>query len=99
MSKTKIYCFLLVLFATAANAQTETKVLGWNKNANLGFNMSLSSSQDVVGQSDGTTQNYGLNLKGGYNRIGENDEWRNDFSLLESTTKSPGVPQFIKSGD
>jgi hypothetical protein len=77
----------------------QAKVLGWTKNANLGANLSFSSSQDVVGETDGSSQTYGLNLKGGLIRMSEQDEWRNTLSLLENTTKTPGTPQFLKAAD
>lgn len=101
-----IHKLLPLLFLTAAlpvsHAQTapaETKVMGWSKTGNLGANLSFSSSEDVVGQTDGSSQTYGLNLKAGFNRLSEGDEWRNDFSLQESTTKTPSVPSYLKSGD
>jgi hypothetical protein len=93
---------LAMLFSsvpTFAADSPAAKVLGWSKNANLGANVSYSSSQDVVGQTDGSTQVYGLNLKGGLNRGSEHDEWRNTLSLLENTSKTPTIPRFVKSGD
>ena len=48
--------FALILCFVSANAlaqSAEEKVLGWKKSANLGANLSFSSSQDVVGQTDG----------------------------------------------
>ncbi|NJL25025.1 MAG: hypothetical protein HC902_07520 [Calothrix sp. SM1_5_4] len=59
--------------------ESEARVLGWKTSATVGLNLSLSSSQDVIGQTDGTSQTYGLNLKSGANRHGERDEWRSDF--------------------
>jgi hypothetical protein len=80
-------------------AADKPRVLGWNKSANLGLNLAFTSSQSVVGQTDGSSQTYGLDLKGSLNRVSEGDEWRNTLSVLESTTKTPSVPTFIKSGD
>jgi hypothetical protein len=98
----KIISALFVLLygvgAVAADAPA-AKVMGWSKNANLGANLSYSSSQDVVGQTDGSTQVYGLNLKGGLNRGSEHEEWRNTLSILENTSKTPSIPRFVKSGD
>ncbi|MGZ3722852.1 MAG: hypothetical protein ACXVA9_07990 [Bdellovibrionales bacterium] len=94
-------CVIVSLFGSLATAEAApaAKVMGWSKNANLGANISFSSSQDVVGQTDGSSQIYGLNLKGGLNRNSERDEWRNTLSILENTSKTPSVPRFIKSGD
>jgi hypothetical protein len=94
------YAFLTAFAACAAAEDAPAaKVMGWSKNANLGANISYSSSQDVVGQTDGSTQVYGANLKGGLNRNSERDEWRNTLSLLGNTSKTPSVPRFVKSGD
>jgi hypothetical protein len=91
----------LIFCARAALAQSppEPKVMGWSKAANVGANFSFTSSQDVVGQTDGSSQTYGLNFKGSLNRNRERDEWRNGLSLLENTSKTPTVPRFVKSGD
>lgn len=91
---------VLVLFSFTVRAEdAPVKVMGWTKNANLGTNLSFSSSQDVVGQTDGTSQTYGLNLKAGANRNTEQTEWRNDLFLVGATTKTPSVPRFVKSSD
>jgi hypothetical protein len=77
----------------------QPKVMGWSKKANLGANFSYSSSQDVVGQTDGTSQVYGLNLKSGFYKNTENSEWRNDVGYTGATTRTPSVPRYIKSSD
>lgn len=94
-----LFCIALAAAALTAHAEDAPKVLGWTKNANLGANLSISSSQDVVGQTDGTSQTYGATLKGGMNHNTESAEWRNDLSLMGATTKTPSVPRFIKSSD
>lgn len=78
---------------------TEEKTLGWNKTANLGLNLSFSSSQDVVGQTNGNSETYGLNLKSSFNYKAQDSEWRNTLTLLENITKTPAVPRFVKSND
>lgn len=95
---------VLGLLNSAAFAQTPApepaaKVLGWSKNANLGLNLSFTSNQSVIGQTDGSSQVYGLNLKGGLNRVSETDEWRNNLSLVESTSRTPSIPRYVKSSD
>ncbi|HAG90723.1 MAG TPA: hypothetical protein DCL41_02565 [Bdellovibrionales bacterium] len=75
------------------------KVMGWTKSANLGANISFSSSKDVVGQTDGTSETYGANLKSTFNYNTELSEWKNTVSLIETTTKTPAVPRFVKSSD
>ena len=100
--------FFLILLASALFSGSQAfsdssppadKIMGWSKNANLGMNLSFTSSQNVVGQTDGSSQSYGLNLKGGLNRVSSTDEWRNTFTYLGSTTRTPSVPRFLKSND
>ncbi len=93
------YLVFLTCGVSMAAAEPPPKVMGWSKNANLGANLSFSSSQDVVGQTDGTSQSYGLNLKSGWNHNSERAEWRNEASLSGTTTKTPNVPRFVKSAD
>lgn len=78
---------------------TEKKTLGWNKNANLGLNFSMTSSSDVVGQTDGDSQTVGINLKGGMTKLTERTEWRNSLTVSEATTRTPSMPRYVKSAD
>lgn len=89
-------CFGAMTYAADA---PKLKVIGWSKNANLGANVSYSSSEGVVGQTDGSSQTYGLNVKSGFDHGTEHDEWRNSLSVLENTSKTPSIPRFVKSGD
>jgi hypothetical protein len=73
--------------------------MGWHQTAVLNANISLTSSEDVVGQTNGTSQTYGTDSKGGIYHLSEEHEWRNDLSLRESTTKTPSLGRFTKSGD
>lgn len=92
--------FVLLAATTIVTwAEEAPKTLGWSKNGNLGANLSVSSSQDVVGQTDGTSQVYGVNLKAGLSHNTERAEWRNELSILAATTKTPNVPRFIKASD
>ena len=75
-------------FRSPASAAAPKK-LGWAKTLSLAGNLSFSSSQDVIGQTDGNSQTYGLNVKGGLDRVSESDEWRNVFSILEATSRTP----------
>ncbi|HMN68252.1 MAG TPA: hypothetical protein PKC28_06900 [Bdellovibrionales bacterium] len=94
---------LILLVSSFAGAQTapaaEERTLGWKKASNLGANVSFSSSSDVVGQTDGSSQAYGLNLKGSFTHFTEQGEWRNSYTVLGATTRTPSVPRFVKSTD
>lgn len=105
--KTSVLNLTLILTAVASlalhaqeSATTPTeKKLGWTKSANLGVNLSFTSSQSVVGQTDGASQTYGTSLKGTINHLSDHDEWRNSLSILTSTTRTPNVPRYVKSSD
>lgn len=91
----------IILFACLAQSAfaDAPKELGWKNSANLGANLSFTSSQDVVGQTDGNSETYGLNLKGAAIQTKEHSEWRNEGSLVGTTTRTPNVPRFVKSSD
>lgn len=72
---------------------------GWLTSLNLSGNLSLSSSQDVVGQTNGSSQTYGTNIKGTLYHLTPDHEWRNDLFIREATNKTPNVPRFVKSDD
>lgn len=96
----KVLAISLAIFSFQALAQdADPNALGWQKSAKLGTNLSLSSSKDVVGQTDGTSETYGLNLKGEFKRNGSKDEWKTETSLITSTTKTPSISRFVKSSD
>lgn len=80
-------------------AKSAETTLGWSYKGHASANFSFSSSQDVVGQTDGSSETYGINLKSSLIHLRAHDEWRNEFSLSESTTKTPNVPRFVKSSD
>ncbi len=91
---------LIALFCASTFAQTpEEKTMGWKRSANLGLNLSFTSSSDVIGQTDGSSETYGLNLKSGFNYFTDYSEWKNDVSLVSTTTRTPSVPRFVKSSD
>lgn len=79
--------------------QSEKAVLGWNKKLLLGGSISFGSSENVIGQPNGQSNNYGLNLEGALNQIKEQSEWRNDLKVGESASRTPAVPRFVKVKD
>jgi len=96
---TRLLLSSLLLISFHAFAEDTPPPQGWSKAGTLGANLSFSSSQGVVGQTDGTSQTYGAALKAGTNYNDDNDEWRNSLSLLENTSKTPTIPHFVKSAD
>ncbi len=100
---------LLFALLSLAAAQTPTpaapvdtpavKVLGWSKTATLGLNLSFTSTESVIGQTDGSAQTYGGKLETEFNHLTESDEWRNAFTLEQATTRTPSLPRYVKSND
>ncbi|MGE4130614.1 MAG: hypothetical protein AB7F86_03205 [Bdellovibrionales bacterium] len=80
-------------------AEGKEKQLGWSKKANIGANLSFSSSKDVVGQTDGTSQTYGTSIKSSFDHNSEQAEWRNTVEYNGATTKTPSLPRYVKSSD
>jgi hypothetical protein len=110
--KTYLALVVFALCGSAAWAQTLTtltpmtrapasdkKVLGWIPKAQVGFNLSFTSNQDVVGQTNGSNQTYGLNFKGEFNHVAELSEWRNALSIQEGTSKTAALPRWTKAND
>ncbi len=69
------------------------------RKASLGANVSLASNDNVVGQTDGSSQTYGLSAEASFRRLTERSEWRRDMSLVGATSRTPSLPRFVKSKD
>lgn len=78
---------------------SEKKELGWIPHAQFGANLSFTSNQDVVGQTNGSNQTYGLNFKGELNNVRELTEWRNSLEIQDATTKTAALPRWVKAND
>jgi hypothetical protein len=61
--------------------------------------LSFTDQQRVVGQIDGTTINFGAKVDGRVEVIQDAHEWRNSVLLNAGVTKTPNIPDFIKSTD
>lgn len=75
------------------------KKSGWTPDLDASFNFSFAQSDGVVGVPDGTTLNFGLQLKGGATYINGPHEWRTTFLLVHTQTKLPTINAFVKSAD
>lgn len=73
--------------------------LGWTPKVRVEGNLSFTSNQDVIGQTDGSSETYGVNFKGELNHVSESWEWRNTLNIKEATTKTASLPNFVKTGD
>lgn len=80
-------------------SENEPRKEGWDRNLTLTGNLSFTSSEDVVGQTNGTSQTYGTNVKGSLYNYGLNHEWRNEIFVRGATTKTASIPRFVKTDD
>lgn len=105
--------FFISIFSIATFAQENAESLtikdrrpqslvakeGWHPSLNLGANLSLGSSSNVIGQPDGDSRTYGANIDGGLNYKQEQHELQNSLKIKGATTKTPVLPRFVKSSD
>lgn len=80
-------------------ASDSKKELGWKPAASIGGLYSFSSSDNVVGQTNGVSQVYGLSFKGSLTEVTELTEWRSTLNYSGAATKTPAVPRYVKSSD
>ena len=79
--------------------KTEAKAEGWEGKIKLGANISLSSSNNVVGAQDGVTFAMGAAFEGELSLVRGGHEWRNRLEINETFTKTPTIDRVIKSTD
>lgn len=65
----------------------------------VGANFNLASNSHVVGQVDGFSTLFGLNLQGGIDYLWGRHAIRNTLSINESWAKTPVIDEFIKNAD
>ena len=78
---------------------SDKKEMGWIPHAQVGANLAFTSNQDVVGQTNGSSQTYGLNFKGELNNVRELTEWRNILTVQGATSKTAALPRWVKAND
>jgi hypothetical protein len=109
----KSFVLILALVGTSAQAQTQVKDAllreeikpaekskkGWQKTLSLGANLSSGTSDNVIGQPNGQTNTFGLNVDGVLTNVSDRDEWRNTLKIGESATRTPAIPRYSKVKD
>lgn len=98
--------FLLSISAFAQGDLVEKKKIeskvkkeGWHPKLNLSGNISMNSSDHVIGQPNGDTMTLGLNIEGGLGHKRDRQEWRQSLTIKEATSRTPTVPRYSKSAD
>ena len=72
---------------------------GWTPKLKLKSNISIGSSQSVVGQVDGDSTTLGVSLDSGLDYKSGQNEWRQELKYSGATTRTPSLPRYVKSAD
>lgn len=72
---------------------------GWFADGQVAATFALSDHSAVVGQQDGLTMNLGYKFDLSMGFEGKRHEWRNPLVLTQGVSRTPSIPQFIKSQD
>lgn len=65
----------------------------------VGATSSFGNNSNVLGQADGSTFTFGLKFLALVNYNEDKHEWRNTLNMGEGLSRTPVVPQFVKSRD
>lgn len=82
-----------------ADAKGEGPEDGWHINFKPAANLSYGHSKTVVGQADGSTFTFGLNLELVVTMLKGKHEWRNTVKISEAVSRTPVLGEFIISMD
>lgn len=82
-----------------ADAKGEGPEDGWHINFKPAANLSYGHSKTVVGQADGSTFTFGLNLELVVTMLNGKHEWRNTVKISEAVSRTPVLGEFVISTD
>lgn len=72
---------------------------GWTFRLEVGSNVSVNSSSNVVGAVEGTTYQVGFLVNGEAQLKAGQHEWNNKLALNHQQTKTPSIDPFVKTAD
>jgi hypothetical protein len=72
---------------------------GWDTHVALGGTLSFANNNSVAGQMDGTSFSLGIKLDAGADFNHVDHEWRNTLALGAAITRTPVIPEFVKTND
>lgn len=72
---------------------------GWDGALSLGANLSMTSNQGVVGQTDGFSALFGLSTNGALEFVSGDHELHNTLTLTENFAQTPQLDRFVKNQD
>jgi hypothetical protein len=71
----------------------------WDFTLSIGASGNLSQNTSVIGQPDGSSYTLGGKLEFGADYISASHEVRNDFLIVNTFTRTPVIPEFVRSAD
>jgi len=71
----------------------------WTLGLSIGSSVNVASSNNVIGQQNGSTVTVSFNLRGNADFAMNRHEWRSNLSLTESITRTPSLDRFVKGTD
>jgi hypothetical protein len=77
----------------------KVKKQGWSGDLRIGGSISFASSNNVIGQVDGTTAVFGVQLNAQLNYRSGAHDWRTRLGIQEALTRTPAVDAWVKSMD
>ena len=80
-------------------APPEKKPDGFDPALSLGASMAMSSNSSVVGQPDGESWTFGLNLLGRLDYLVGMHDWRNTLKVQEVLSRTPVLDAWVKAAD
>ena len=72
---------------------------GWDPALSLGATVAITTNSSVVGQQDGSSWTFGLNLLGRLDFLEDIHDWRNTLKINEVLTRTPALDEWIKTAD
>jgi hypothetical protein len=91
--------YFLILIVAMLSPTAWSQPQGWTRTLSVGANVSLGSSDNVIGQSDGQTNTLGLLVDSQWSKLSAQDEWRSSLKIGESATRTPAIPRYAKVKD
>src|SRR4029078_13653704 len=85
--------------ADAEQIKGDKRTQGWIWKLSTGATASFGDNRNVVGQTSGTSINFGAKLDGGADYNHDKHELRSLLSLSEGLARTPVISEFIKSSD
>ena len=75
------------------------QVNGWDKYLGIGLYGTINENSNVVGKDDGQSTTLGFKLAGALDLKEGQSEWLNSLDLLVAYSRTPLIPQYLKSDD